>query len=125
VDEAADLEVRADPSLLLRVLANMVTNALEATPEGGAVAAGARATAGRVEFFVHNAAAIPPEIRPRIFQRSFSTKARQGRGLGTYGMKLLGERYLGGEVDFTTGESAGTEFRLRLPVVAPEPVAAP
>ena len=34
----------------------------------------------------------------RIFQRSFSTKAERGRGLGTYSMKLLGEGYLHGRV---------------------------
>ena len=115
VDGAPNLEVRADPSLLLRVLTNMVTNALEATPEGGTVVVGGREEPGRCTFYVRNAGAIPEEVRPRIFQRSFSTKAKKGRGLGTYGMKLLGERYLGGQVSFVTGEAIGTEFRLRLP----------
>lgn len=116
VEEAARVEVHADRSLLLRVLANMVTNALEATPEGGTVEVGARVGPGSCTFFVRNAGAIPPEVQPRVFQRSFSTKSRQGRGLGTYGMKLLGERYLGGRVDFTSTEATGTEFRLRLPL---------
>ena len=52
----------------------------------------------------------------RIFQRSVSTKAERGRGLGTYGMKLLGERYLGGEVSFVSTEEAGTTFSVRLPI---------
>jgi signal transduction histidine kinase len=58
-------------------------------------------------------------VRPRIFQRSFSTKASRGRGLGTYGMKLFGERHLGGRVSFTTGEAEGTVFAIELPRPAP------
>jgi sensor histidine kinase regulating citrate/malate metabolism len=50
-----------------------------------------------------------------MFQRSFSTKGSD-RGLGTYSMKLLGERYLHGEVEFTTSQEEGTTFRLILPL---------
>jgi signal transduction histidine kinase len=53
-----------------------------------------------------------------VFQRSFTTKSGTGHGLGTYGMRLLGERYLGGRVSFVTSAEGGTVFsmRLRLPV---------
>jgi len=57
---------------------------------------------------------IPPESRPQIWRRTFSTKGR-GRGLGTYGMKLFAENYLEGEVGFSSDEINGTEFFLRLP----------
>jgi signal transduction histidine kinase len=115
--------VEADPALLSRVLVNMVRNALEATPFGGTVRLSCTAEPPGTElrFAVHNPGTIPPEARPRIFQRSFSTKG-PGRGLGTYGMKLLGERFLGGRVSFTTSEEAGTTFVLALP--APPPAAA-
>ena len=39
--------------------------------------------------------------------RSFSTKGTQ-RGLGTYSMKILGEKHLGGVVDFETSVNKGT-----------------
>ena len=51
----------------------------------------------------------------KIFQRSFSTKG-EGRGLGTYSMKLLTERYLGGRVSFTTSADEGTIFKVALPI---------
>lgn len=117
------LELETDPALLTRVLVNMVTNALEAAAPAGPVrlacealppAPGAAAPA-QVRFSVHNDGEIPAEVQPRIFQRSFSTKAARGRGLGTYGMKLLGERYLGGRVAFSSGPDAGTVFEIRLP----------
>jgi signal transduction histidine kinase len=71
-----------------------------------------------VAFHVNNAGEIPPTVAPRIFQRSFTTKAGTGHGLGTYGMRLLGERYLGGKVSFTTSAEAGTVFSIRLPLPA-------
>lgn len=112
---AEDLELVSDRSLLLRVLVNMVRNAFEATASGRAVRIGCQALPGGVRLSVHNDEAIPREVQVRIFQRSFSTKAPRGRGLGTYSMKLFGERYLGGQVSFTSTPEAGTEFAIVLP----------
>ena len=64
---------------------------------------------------VNNSAVVPQDVQLQVFQRSFSTKGAAGRGIGTYSMKLFGERYLGGEVGFVSRELEGTTFRLRLP----------
>jgi signal transduction histidine kinase len=64
---------------------------------------------------------MAPEVQARIFQRSFSTKAQRGRGLGTYSMKLLGERYLGGAVSFVSAAGTGTVFSVTLPSRPPAP----
>lgn len=105
----------SDRALLRRVLGNMLKNALEACPPGGQVSLGCRKVKNRLEFWVHNPGAIPPDVRLQIFQRSFSTKGA-GRGLGTYSIKLLGERYLGGKVSFTSTPSSGTTFKIALPI---------
>lgn len=133
---AADLELETDPALLQRILVNMVRNAFEATEPGGTVrlrcepiavavpaAASAAGLAGLVRFSVHNEGTIPPDVQARVFQRSFSTKAQHGRGFGTYGMKLLGEGYLGGKVSFVSDAAGGTEFRLDLPLATAERMA--
>lgn len=112
---AKDATVYTDVTLLLRVLTNMVKNALEAVPAGGTVRVWHAREAGGPAFFVHNPGAIPPDVALRIFKRSFSTKAEHGRGLGTYSMKLFGERYLGGKVGFESSAEAGTTFFIRLP----------
>lgn len=112
-----DVELDSDRALLLRVLVNMVRNAFEATEPGGVVGVSCARGGRSVDLRVRNAGAIAPEVRARVFQRSFSTKAKRGRGLGTYSMKLLGERYLGGEVSFTSTEEEGTTFTLRLPLM--------
>lgn len=112
--ESADAFFTSDRKLVTRVLVNMQKNALEATPAGGMVTTGCALEDGHVRFWVRNPGVVPEEARPQIFRRAFSTKGR-GRGLGTYGMKLFAEQYLGGEVGFSTDETAGTTFFLRLP----------
>jgi hypothetical protein len=103
-----------DLSLLLRILCNMVANALEATAAGGAVKVWHLEDDGEHAFCVWNESEIPEDLKLRIFQRNFSTKSGEGRGIGTWSMKLLGEQILGGRVEFGSAEGAGTVFRVRL-----------
>ncbi len=110
------LRCHADPDLLRRVLVNMTLNALEASPIGGTVTLKVAVSAGVIHFQVHNSGCIPPGVQGRLFQRSFSTKATRGRGLGTYSMKLFGETYLGGQVSFRSAPEVGTTFELALPL---------
>lgn len=114
-DECSQATFDSDPVLLRRVLGNMTKNALEATSPGGVVRLGCRPGETWVEFWVQNDTVIPKSVRMRIFNRSFSTKGL-GRGLGTYSIKLLTERYLGGAVDFSSTREDGTVFHVRLPL---------
>ncbi|HEB76763.1 MAG TPA: PAS domain-containing protein [Nitrospirae bacterium] len=110
-----DIHLNTDISLLLRVLCNMIINALEATEENGAVRVWIQHSGDTVTFHVWNRRPIPNGIALRIFQRNFSTKEGVGRGIGTYSMKLFGEQILGGRVSFTTSEQDGTVFSFSLP----------
>ncbi|MDP1832928.1 MAG: HAMP domain-containing sensor histidine kinase [Geothrix sp.] len=113
-DPAAPL-VRTDPAILCGILTHMVLNALEAVPSGGQAWIWHESRAGHPTFVVQNPGCMAPEVADRIFQRSFTTKAPRGRGLGTYGMKVMGETVLGGKVGFTTGWEEGTRFFITLP----------
>jgi PAS domain-containing protein len=104
-----------DRQLLCRVLGNMLKNALEATAPGGTVTMDCQERHEGVMFSVHNAEVMPTEVRLQVFQRSFSTKGEPGRGIGTYSMKLFGERYLQGKVDFVSQMPDGTRFLLTVP----------
>ncbi|MHC1753230.1 PAS domain-containing sensor histidine kinase [Humidesulfovibrio sp.] len=112
--DAADEMVSTDRRLAQRVLGNMIKNALEAGLPGDSVALGCKIEGSSVCFTVHNRAYIPRDVQDSIFHRRFSTKSAS-RGLGTYSMLLLTERYLHGEVGFESDKSAGTTFYLRLP----------
>ena len=109
-----DRTIATDESLLVRVLGNMVKNALEASPPRSQVRLWCEATVGGSVFHVHNPGVIPPSVATHIFQPHFSNKGRN-RGFGTYAMRLLGEHCLGGRVDFVTDEIAGTQFSIELP----------
>lgn len=110
-----ECHIVSDRAILRRILGNMVKNALEATDAGGAVTLSAETGPHTITLCVHNPGVIPQETQLQIFQRSFSTKAAVGRGIGTYSIKLFGERYLGGKVHFSSREPDGTVFCLTLP----------
>jgi signal transduction histidine kinase len=105
----------SDPALLQRVLGNLAKNGLEATASGEAVTMGCSTNDGEITFWVHNPGQMPEKVQRQLFQRSFSTKG-DGRGLGTYSIKLLAEQYLGGRVAFTSSPEEGTTFTVTLPI---------
>ena len=109
-----DLRMETDPAILSSVLGDMLTNALAATQPGGTVTIGCEATQVGIEFYVHDPGVIPSAAQLHILQNSFSTKDG-GRVLGTYSMKLLTERYLGGTVQFESSALNGTRFFARYP----------
>jgi signal transduction histidine kinase len=104
-----------DRRLLMRILGNMLKNGLEATSPSQSVTIDCFDRGEDVVFAVHNPGVMPEEVQLQMFQRSFSTKGQTGRGIGTYSMKLLGERYLGGRVEFISRLPDGTTFTLSLP----------
>ncbi len=117
--EAQVAALVTDRTLLRRVLSNLLKNALEAGQPGETVTMACGPQGDRVVFTVHNPAVMPRAVQLQVFQRSFSTKGA-GRGLGTYSIKLLSERYLMGTVTFTSLPEAGTTFVASFPVSYPE-----
>jgi len=113
--EAQSLIFPCDEILLGRVVGNMLKNAIEASVPGEEVTMGCFEKDGYVHFWVHNPTYMPENIRLQIFNRSFSTKG-DGRGLGTYSMKYLTEKYLQGKLSFISTEDAGTTFTARYPI---------
>ena len=113
-DDAYSGHIQIDPMLLKRVIINMLKNALEATQKGGQVKLNCIKENNFLLFTVQNPGFMPKNIQAQVFQRSFTTKGK-GRGLGTYSIKLLTERYLKGTVGFSTSEEEGTEFYVKIP----------
>lgn len=115
VAESQTPALRSDEVLLRRVLGNLLKNALEAVEPGETVTLAVTAEDGGVHFTVRNPQVIADDVREQMFQRSFSTKGR-GRGLGTYGARLIGEGCLGGRVAVRSEPGFGTEVGLWLPL---------
>lgn len=112
--DSANIEFSTDETLTKRVIGNMLKNALEASSSGGTVTLSCKGFQDNIDFSVHNESVMPREVKLQMFQRSFSTKGN-GRGIGTYSMKLLTEKYLKGKIDFTSQEGEGTVFTASLP----------
>jgi hypothetical protein len=108
--------------LLRRVIGNLIKNALEASSAGQTVTVSFH-NDGQPVFSVRNESVMAEDVKRQLFQRSFSTKQGNGRGIGTYSVKLLTERYLRGTVDFVSpAPEGGTVFSVRLrPPSAPLP----
>ncbi len=110
-----DFKIYTDKALLVRILNNMIKNALEASCENQNVIIRVVKKGQDAEFSVSNIGCMPRSSQLQIFQRSFSTKGK-GRGIGTYSMKLFGEKYLKGRVWFKSDKKHGTTFYLSIPV---------
>ena len=116
--EATDRWMSTDVRLLRRVLGNLVKNALEASRVGQVVTVRAERSDGGIRFEVHNPTAMTEDVQLQVFKRSFSTRG-EGRGVGTYSVKLLTETYLKGKVGFSSAPDSGTTFWFWLPGVLP------
>jgi signal transduction histidine kinase len=100
---------------LNQVWANLVDNAIDATP-GGHVRVQAHATDGKVIVrVIDDGPGIPDDVAPRIFDPFFTTKdVGQGTGLGLDIARRIVQRHRGA-IDMATGPG-GTEFRVTLPL---------
>ncbi len=113
--DAVSYKLNTDETLLKRVLINMIKNALEAIPKNSEIILNVYKEENNIVFTVHNDGFIETGVQMQIFQRSFSTKGIN-RGIGTYSIKLLTERYLQGNVGFVSTENEGTTFYVKLPI---------
>jgi signal transduction histidine kinase len=103
-----------DATLLGRVVGNLVKNALEAVGAGQTVRLGWTIADAEATVTVWNPGVVAPSVRDQLFRRTVSTKGA-GRGQGTYSVRLLTERYLGGRITWDSTPEAGTTVRIHLP----------
>jgi signal transduction histidine kinase len=90
--------VSGDRHLILRVLSNIIGNAIKFTPPGGSTTVRAERLAAEVQFSVSDEGpGIPAEHRPYIFDRYWYQKTgnRRGSGLGLYIAKGIVEAHGG------------------------------
>jgi len=107
-------EIRSDPSMLRRVVVNLVTNAVQAMPSGGSMRIAARSAQGGVAIAVSDTGiGIPPEIRESLF-KPFVTGKAKGMGLGLSVVKRFVDQ-LGGEISFESEVGKGSIFTVWLP----------
>lgn len=105
--------VPAEEMLVYSMLSNLVVNAMEASPPGGAITV-AFIDGDASTVSIHNRGAIPEAVRGRFMQKLATAGKEHGTGLGAYSARLIATT-LGGAIDFRTSEEAGTTITVRLP----------
>ncbi len=110
-------EVFADPDQLRRAMVNLVGNAVDSMPNGGAltVSVGSREDGGHVVVIEDTGVGIPPENREKIFEPYFTTKA-SGLGLGLVLTKKIVDAH-GGEIAVESEPGKGTRIEVSLPAI--------
>jgi signal transduction histidine kinase len=117
------LIVRGNRDRLIQVLTNIVRNATEASPDGGAVTVRAEPREGVATVTVHNTGSyIPPNVRRQLFVPFFTTKPT-GTGLGLAIARQI-VTSMDGRIDVDSHQERGTTFTVELPLAAREPAAA-
>ena len=116
---------RAEELLCYSVLANLVKNAVEATPPDGTVTLDLEA-GDPVRVTVHNPGRVPTAVAERFFEKYVTAGKSGGTGLGTYSARLMA-RAQEGELTMASSDEKGTVLTLTLKPLSPDalPAAAP
>ena len=115
LDIEEDIQLRADPDMLLQVLLNLLRNSIDATPSGGTVTVSIRRAGAAVRIRVRdNGRGMTASERDRMFDPFFTT-GKKGTGLGLAVSHQIVEQHEGHfEVDSSPGH--GTTITLILPL---------
>jgi PAS domain S-box-containing protein len=108
-------KLRTDTVLLQRALSNLVTNAIQAMPNGGNLEIGGQLKNSQIVITVKDTGmGIPDEIKPKLFTPMMTTKAK-GQGFGLAVSKRLIEA-MNGTISFESEKGTGTTFVINLPL---------
>ena len=105
---------------LRQVLANLVSNAIDAMPSGGTLRLNLRVHGPDLEVTIADTGCgMSPEIQAQIFEPFFTTKGLRGTGLGLFLSAEIVAKHSGTiEVQSKTEpKHSGTTFRVRLPIL--------
>jgi len=112
------VRLHADPDMMKQAILNLVTNAMEAMKDGGALHVKVHQPNGSASLeVIDSGPGIPEKLREKVFQLYFTTKSR-GSGIGL-AMTYRAVQLHNGSIAFESEEGKGTTFRLEFPAVVP------
>jgi len=107
--------IKADPLQLQRIFQNLISNAIQAMPEGGTLTITTQTIDKMCEIkFKDSGIGIPKENLNKIFEPLFSTKAK-GIGLGLSTVKEILEMHKS-DIEVKSEIGKGSTFIIRLPI---------
>ncbi|MBW1783878.1 MAG: PAS domain S-box protein [Deltaproteobacteria bacterium] len=120
--EHTDLEteymISGEEGLLEILFANLIKNAIEASPVGGSVRISVNTSENSEETFhlidIHNMGVVPMDVRENFFKPYITSGKEGGTGLGTHNALLVARAHKG-DIRFSTSEDEGTHLEVMLP----------
>ncbi len=106
--------IYGDELLCFSMLANLIKNAIEATPRMGVISISMREEKHKYEVRINNPGVVSESIRAKFFDKYVTAGKNHGTGLGTYSAKLIAETH-GGAIYMETSEQDGTTITIQLP----------
>ena len=118
--ELADLPpILGNAAEIREALTNLILNAADAMPHGGALTVRGSSEGTWVDLLVTDTGiGMSQEVRGRIFEPFFTTKGGRGTGLGLSVTYAILERH-GGGIQVQSSPGHGTTFTLRFQVAPP------
>ncbi len=111
--------VIGDPRDLEQVFVNLLTNARDASPDGGVVSCRLERSGESVRVTVADrGAGLTPAAASRVFQPFYTTKKSGGTGLGLAISRDIVTRH-GGTIELSSRDGGGAQARVELPLVPP------
>ncbi|GAF89838.1 unnamed protein product, partial [marine sediment metagenome] len=108
------IEAEVDPQMMKRVLINMLSNAVDAMPDGGNIRIESREQRDKMEILLTDTGmGIPEDVLEHIWKPLFTTKAK-GMGFGLSICKKLVECQ-GSSISVESTEGKGTTFTISIP----------
>ncbi|MBW2623783.1 MAG: response regulator [Deltaproteobacteria bacterium] len=113
ISQSDSFVVHGEEMLFYSMMANLVKNAVEASPEGETITILFEDEDSPV-VRIHNKGEVPREIRNNFFDKYVTSGKPGGTGLGTYSARLMAET-LGGSIHLNSAEDMGTTLTIKLP----------
>jgi signal transduction histidine kinase len=120
-EDICQMQVEVVPTAMRAALANLLENAVEASPEGETVKVMVTTTDALAQVMVRDhGTGLPDEVRQRLFSPHVTTKVG-GSGMGLFLARQLVVNMHGGMLDVADADGGGTVASVHLPLLLPGP----
>lgn len=110
----AAFPIRGEELLCYSMLANLVGNAVEASPDGATMSVDLDRQGETARVVIRNRGAVPESVRNCFFEKYATAGKPKGTGLGTYSALLIARAH-GGDITMRTDDAWGTEVTVSVP----------
>ncbi len=113
-DKEGSFIISGEELLCYSMLANLIYNAVEASPQGERISIHLTHNERNV-ISIRNKGTVPVEIRENFFEKYVTMGKHSGTGLGTYSARLIADTH-GGAINLDTSEPDATTINITLPI---------